>query len=77
MMIEPAWYSAGPLFESGTAVVVSEGPLLGLRGTVMGCDDNDRLVVQVVLLGGVTPVILEASQVCAEREATIRGLVKH
>ena len=77
MIDEPAWYLVGPVFDSGTAVVVSDGPLVGLRGTVLGSDDKDHLVIQVALLGGITPITLEASQVCAEREARAGGLVKH
>ena len=51
------------IFEPGTSVVLDEGPLAGLRGTVLGVDENQRLIVSVALLRGVIPVAVDPSGV--------------
>ena len=59
------------IFEPGTAIVVDEGPLQGLRGTVLGVDENLRLVVAMTLLRGVIPVALDPADVhCDDQAAT-------
>jgi transcription antitermination factor NusG len=67
------------IFEPGTQVVVDEGPLQGLRGTVLGVDDNVRLIVAVTLLRGLIPVALDPGDVhCIDQTETfIPQLLTH
>jgi len=37
-------------FAPGTLVVVAEGPFQVLRGTVAGLDQNERLVVEIMVM---------------------------
>jgi hypothetical protein len=50
-------------FEPGTAIVVDEGPLQGLRGTVLGVDEYLQLIVAMPLLSGSMPVVLDPADV--------------
>jgi transcription antitermination factor NusG len=63
--------SAWRRFELGTPIVVDEGPLQGLRGTVLGVDENLRLIVAMTLLRGSIPVALDPADVhCDDGTAT-------
>jgi len=53
------WY---PTFQPGWSVVILNGAFQGMRGTVLGVDENDRVIVAVPLLRGVLPLILDPAQ---------------
>jgi transcription antitermination factor NusG len=65
------------MFEPGTSIVVGEGPLQGLRGTVLGIDESHRLVVAVALLRGLIPVALDPTGVYVDDRVTEAQLLKH
>lgn len=53
-------------FEPGSPVVIDDGPLQGMRGTVLGVDDNESVFVAVALLRGWVAVELDADWVRVE-----------
>jgi ribosomal protein L24 len=55
---------------SGTPVVIAAGPLQGVRGTVLGVDDKQSLIVVVTLWRGWTAVALDPQWVHVEDSET-------
>jgi len=49
--------------EPGTQIVVEDGPLYGVRGTVLGVDGDDRVIVSVLLLRGAMAFAIDAAAV--------------
>jgi transcription antitermination factor NusG len=63
-------------FVPGTSVVVAEGPLQGLRGTVVGLDQNERLVVEITVMSSSVSVKCDPTGVYLDDAAEPR-LVMH
>jgi hypothetical protein len=61
----------------GTPVVVGEGPLQGLRGTILGMYENGRVIVAVTLLRTVAPVEFDPADICFDAQVSAQQLVKH
>jgi hypothetical protein len=70
---EFAWRRLAP----GTPVVVGEGPLQGLRGTILGMYENGRVIVAVTLLRTEPPVELDPTDIYVEPEVSEGLLVEH
>jgi transcription antitermination factor NusG len=54
-------------FRPGTSVVIEDGPLQGVRGTVVGMDDKQYLIVSVSLLRRSIAIELDPSWVRIEK----------
>ena len=63
--------------EPGTQVVVEDGPLFGVRGTVLGIDEDDRVIVSVLLLRGVMAFAIDAAAVRIEAQIPPAALRAH
>jgi len=70
---EVAWRRLTP----GTPVVVGEGPLQGLRGTILGMYENGRVMVEVTLLRTEPPVELDPADIYLDALVPERQLVEH
>jgi hypothetical protein len=70
---ELAWRTLAP----GTPVVVGEGPLQGLRGTILGMYENGRVIVAVTLLRTEPPVELDPTEIYVDARGPEPQLVKH
>ena len=51
------------IFEPGTPVIVDQGALEGVEGTVLGVDEDQQLIVTIALLRGVIPVAIDPTTV--------------
>ena len=71
------WESLWRTYQPGSAVMVDEGPLEGLSGTVVAVDENRRLIVMFALMPGVVPVTLDPTAVHVERPFTAIRLATH
>ena len=76
-MSEPFAEFAWTMLEPGTSVIVGAGPLQGLRGTVLGVDERNRVIVTVMLMRGITPVALEPSALSVDDRFTEPQPTKH
>jgi hypothetical protein len=65
------------VFSCGTPIVVGDGPLQGVRGTVLGLDAHDRLIVALTLLCGLTAVTIHPDLVLVDPELVAAPLVVH
>jgi len=63
--------------EPGTQIVVEDGPLYGVRGTVLGVDEEDRVIVSVLLLRGVMAFAIDAAAVRIEGQMPPAALRAH
>jgi transcription antitermination factor NusG len=63
--------------EPGTQIVVEDGPLYGVRGTVLGVDEDDRVIVSVLLLRGVMAFAIDAAAVRIEGQMPPAALRAH
>jgi transcription antitermination factor NusG len=63
--------------EPGTQVVVEDGALYGVRGTVLGVDEDDRVIVSVMLLRGVMAFAIDAAAVRIEGQIPPAALRAH
>jgi len=61
----------------GTPIVVGDGPLQGVRGTVLGLDGNDRLIVALMLLRGLIAVTIDPGLVEIDTATAPTALVVH
>jgi transcription antitermination factor NusG len=63
--------------EPGTRIVVEDGPLYGVRGTVLSVDEDDRVIVSVLLLRGVMAFAIDAAAVRIESQIPPAALRAH
>jgi transcription antitermination factor NusG len=71
------WESLWRAYQPGSAVMVDEGPLEGLSGTVVAVDEKRRLIVMFALMPGFVPVALDPTAVHIERPCTAARLATH
>jgi hypothetical protein len=67
------WRTLAP----GTPVMVGDGPLQGLRGTILGTYENGRVIVAVTLLRSEPPVELDPTEICVDAGVSEPPLLKH
>jgi hypothetical protein len=65
------------VFSSGTRIVVGDGPLEGVRGTVLGLDADHRLIVALTLRRGLLGVRIDPQMVLIDTELAAAPLVVH
>jgi hypothetical protein len=70
---ELVWRTLAP----GARVVVGQGPLQGLRGTVLGVCENGHVIVAVTLLRTQPLVELSPLEICFDDQIAEPELVKH
>jgi hypothetical protein len=63
--------------EPGTQIVVEDGLLYGVRGTVLGVDADDRVIVSVLLLRGAMAFAIDAAAVRVEGPVAPAALRAH
>ena len=73
MASEFEWRSLEP----GTSIVVEEAPFDGVPGTVLGVDEDDRVIVSVMLLRGAIAITLDPTAVRIERQIPPAPLRAH
>jgi transcription antitermination factor NusG len=72
------WELLWRTYQPGSAVMVDEGPLEGLSGTVVAVDEKRRLIVMFALMPGVVPVTLDpTTAVHVERPFAAVRLTTH
>lgn len=65
------------IFETGASVIVDAAPFQGVRGTVLGLGDDQRLIVMVALFWGVVALILDPVAVHTEHAFAAAPLITH
>jgi hypothetical protein len=65
------------VFEPETSIVLGDGPLQGVRGTVLGVDESHQLIVAVTLQRGFILVKLDPARAFGNHDITIAPLVTH
>ena len=76
-MFEQFSESVWTMIEPGTTVVVGAGPLQGLRGTVLGVDERQRVIVTVLLMRGITPLAFDPAALSVDDRFAEPQLLKH
>jgi hypothetical protein len=65
------------IFETGASVIVDAAPFQGVRGTVLGLGDDQRLIVMVALFCGVVALFLDPVAVHTEHALAAAPLITH
>lgn len=71
--LRPVWIA----FEPGTRVVLEDGPLKGIRGTVLGWNETPSLIVLVAMSDGSVIVEQDPRWVSVEEPTPARKLPVH